>query len=156
MTVDRTTVVTGELIEPLARLRMDIERGRFQRTLAIVTAFFATLAGGEAFFEHLRGSFCQRVMWTPVWIAPLVAGAGIGAALDARLAKVVLPVTSAASLVDGILGFYLHVREVRRMAGGFRNFLFNFTLGPPLFAPLLLCAVGLLGLLASVLRRERW
>lgn len=142
--------------EALSDLRSNVEHGRFQRMLAIVTAFFAALAGGEAFFEHLRGSFCQRVMWTPVWISPLVVGAGIGAALDARLARLALPITSAASLIDGLLGFYLHVREVRRMAGGFRNFLFNFTMGPPLFAPLLLCAVGVLGLMASVLRRERW
>lgn len=140
----------------LASWRSDVAHGRFQRTLALVTAFFAALAGGEAFFEHLRGSFCQRVMWTPVWISPFVVAAGLGAALDARLTRVALPVASVASLVDGLLGFYLHVREVRRMAGGLRNFLFNFTMGPPLFAPLLLCAVGFLGLVASVLRRERW
>src|SRR6185437_7902641 len=100
--------------DALASLRSNVEHGRFQRMLAIVTAFFAALAGGEAFFEHLRGSFCQRVMWTPVWISPLVVGAGIGAALDARLARLALPITSAASLIDGVLGFYLHVREVGR------------------------------------------
>lgn len=140
----------------LARLQRDVAHGRFQRLLALTTAFFAALAGGEAFFEHLRGSFCQRVMWTPVWISPFVIAAGIGAAWNERVARSVLPITAAASLFDGLLGFYLHVREVRRMAGGFRNFLFNFTMGPPLFAPLLLCAVGFMGLLASVLRREKW
>lgn len=140
----------------VADFRRDVELGRFQRFLALTTAFFAILAGGEAFFEHLRGSFCQRVMWTPVWIAPFVIAAGIGATCSERIARVVLPITAAASLIDGILGFYLHAREVRSMAGGFRNFWFNVTMGPPLFAPLLFCAVGFLGLLASVLRREKW
>jgi hypothetical protein len=138
----------------VADLEYDVSRGRFQQFLALATAFFALVAGGEAFFEHLRGSFCQRVMWTPVWISPLVAGSAVAAALDERAARQVLPFTATASLVDGLLGFYLHLREVDRMAGGLRNFWFNFTMGPPLFAPLLLCAVGLMGLIASALRRE--
>ncbi|HUX88403.1 MAG TPA: hypothetical protein VMW65_15480 [Chloroflexota bacterium] len=137
-------------------LRDDISHGRFQRTLALTTAVFAVIAGGEAFFEHLRGSFCQRIMWTPVWLTPFVVAAGLGAVYSERVARSVLPVTAAASLIDGALGFYLHLRGVDRMAGGLRNFWFNFTIGPPLFAPLLFCSVGVLGLFASVGHRERW
>lgn len=140
----------------LESLRENVSQGHLQQTLALTTAIFAVIAGGEAFFEHLRGSFCQRVMWTPVWLTPFVAVAGIGAVYSEPVARRVLPVTAAASLVDGALGFYLHLRGIDRMAGGLRNFWFNFTLGPPLFAPLLLCSVGLLGLLASLVRRERW
>lgn len=146
----------GRALGLLTGFRRDVALGRFQRFLALTTAFFAAVAGGEAFFEHLRGSFCQRVMWTPVWIAPIVAAAGVGAATSERIARTVLPFTALISLLDGLLGAYLHLREVRRMAGGFHNFLFNFTLGPPLFAPLLFCAVGLLGLVASVVQREDW
>jgi hypothetical protein len=39
------------------------------------------------------------------------------------------------------------------MPGGFRNLQFNFTMGPPLFAPLLLSSVGLLGCIAALARR---
>jgi len=152
----RANNLTRDLSTTFGTLRRDVEYGRFQRLLALTTAFFAAIAGGEAFFEHLRGSFCQRIMWTPVWISPFVIAAGVGAAFDERTARSVLPITATASLLDGILGAYLHLRGVQRMAGGFRNFLFNFTMGPPLFAPLLFCAVGILGLLASALRRERW
>ncbi len=140
----------------LDSVRSDLAHGRFQRLLALTTAIFVVIAGGEAFFEHLRGSFCQRVMWTPVWLTPFVAGAGIGALYSERVARTVLPLTAVASFFDGVLGFYLHLRGVSRMAGGFRNFWFNFTMGPPLFAPLLFCSVGLLGIVASVVRRERW
>jgi hypothetical protein len=154
--------MTEALVERLSRdtigsieqLEREASTGQLQQFLAVSTAFFALLAGGEAFFEHLRGSFCQRTMWTPVWISALVIPSGIGAALDPRIARYVLPLTSAASLVDGLLGFYLHLREVDRMAGGLKNFWFNFTMGPPLFAPLLLCAVGMMGLIAAAMGRE--
>jgi len=139
----------------LRELERDTRSGRFQQFLAITTALFAALAGGEAFFEHLRGSFCQRVMWTPVWISPLVVAAGIGAARNQRVARTVLPITAAAALVDGLLGFYHHLKTVHEMPGGIvGNFWYNFTAGPPLFAPLLFCAIGLLGLIAAAVRRE--
>jgi hypothetical protein len=57
--------------------------------------------------------------------------------------------------VDGLLGFGLHLQGIERMPGGFRNLQFNFTMGPPLFAPLLFSSVGLLGFLAALLRRAR-
>ena len=139
----------------LRALEQSTQSGRFQQTLAIMTAFFAALAGGEAFFEHLRGSFCQRVMWTPVWLSPVVVVAGIGAAGNRDIARTVLPITSTAAIFDGLLGFYHHLKTVEEMPGGIvGNFWYNFTAGPPLFAPLLFCAVGLLGLIASAVRRE--
>jgi hypothetical protein len=149
-----TVRVSPEARDFVRQFEREAETGRLQQFLALSTAFFAVLAGGEAFFEHLRGSFCQRVMWTPVWISALVVPSAIWAAVDARVARYVLPLTAAASLVDGLLGFYLHLREVDRMPGGIKNFWFNFTMGPPLFAPLLLCAVGMMGLIAAALGRE--
>lgn len=146
--------LNASVLSPLVKFEHEVRRGRFQQFLALSTALFAALAGGEAFFEHLRGSFCQRVMWTPVLITPFVVGAGIGAAFDARVARTILPFTALVSLIDGLLGFYFHLKTVREMPGGLRNFWFKFSLGPPLFAPLLFCAVGLMGLIASVLQRE--
>ena len=139
----------------LADFESDVRSGKFQQFLAIATAFFALVAGGEAFFEHLRGSFCQWVMWTPVWLSPIVAAKSVGTALDRNVARTVLPLTSAAAIVDGLLGFYHHLNTVQEMPGGIRgNFWYNFTAGPPLFAPLLFCAVSLMGLIASAARRE--
>jgi hypothetical protein len=57
-------------------------------------------------------------------------------------------------LLDGVLGFFLHLQGIKRMPGGFANLRFNITMGPPLFAPLLLSSVGLLGFLATLLRRK--
>jgi hypothetical protein len=130
-----------------------VRHGRFQRIMALTSAAFAVLAGGEAYFEHLRGSYNMRVMWTPVWVTPPMVAAGVGAAFSERIARVVLPLASAAALLDGLLGFLLHLQGIKRMPGGFGNLRFNVTMGPPLFAPLLVSAVGLLGFIAALLRR---
>jgi hypothetical protein len=122
--------------------------------MAITAALFGILTGGEAYFEHLRGSFNQRVMWTPVWATPPMVAAALGSALSERVARKVLPFTSAVTFLDGLLGFGLHVRGIKRMPGGSDNLQFKITMGPPLFAPLLLSSVGLLGLVAALLRRK--
>jgi hypothetical protein len=135
-------------------LEQRISHGRFQQLMAITAAGFGVLAGGEAYFEHRRGSFNERLMWTPVWVTPPMVGAAIGAALSERVAHRVLPAASAVTFADGLLGFALHMRGIKRMPGGLDNLEFNVTMGPPAFAPLLLCSVGLLGMVAALLRRK--
>src|SRR5438105_3453970 len=131
-----------------------VAHGRFQQGMALTSAAFAILAGGEAYFEHMRGSYNQRLMWTPVWVTPPMVAAAVASAFSRRAAERLLPVTSAASFLDGLLGFALHLRGIYRMPGRFSNLRFNITMGPPLFAPLLFTAVGLLGLISSLLRRS--
>lgn len=149
-----TLTYDSGLGEMTGQIAADIAHGRFQRIMALASAFFAILAGGEVYFEHLRGSFNQRVMWTPVWITPPMLAAAIGAVRSERVARTILPLISTITFIDGLLGFLLHLRGIRRMPGGFSNLQFNVTLGPPLFAPLLFTAVGLLGLIAALLRRR--
>jgi hypothetical protein len=139
---------------PLGGLVTSVGHGRFQRAMALVSALFAVLAGGEAYAEHLRGSFNRRLMWTPVWVTPPMVVAALGAAVSERVARQVLPIAAAVTFLDGLLGFGLHLQGIQRMPGGLRNLQFNFTMGPPLFAPLLFSSVGLLGLIASLLRRK--
>lgn len=141
--------------QAVTHLRDEVAEGRFQRGLALMAAFFAVLNGGEAFYEHLRGSFSQRWMWTPVWLSPIMAAAGIGAYCSARVANTVLPWVSLVTFLEGIVGFCLHLRGISRMAGHFRNLQFNVAMGPPIFAPLLFCSVGFLGLLSAFMQRER-
>lgn len=131
-----------------------VSHGRFQRALALTCATFAVLAGGEAYVEHLRGSFNRRLMWTPVWVTPPMVAAAVGAAFSQRVAEHILPLTSAVTFLDGLLGFALHIQGIRRMPGGLHNLQFNFTMGPPVFAPLLFSSVGLLGLIAALVRRR--
>lgn len=144
---DKARAQTGHLQDEIAH-------GRFQRGLAMAAAFFGLLNGGEVFIEHLRGSYSQRWMWTPVWLSPFMVAAGFGAYWSPRIARTVLPFVSLVTLLEGVIGFGLHLRGISRMAGHFRNLSFNIAVGPPLFAPLLFCSVGFLGLLAALMQRE--
>ena len=143
-------------VGPARGFGSNVAHGRFQRSMALVSASFAVLAGGEAYVEHMRGSFNRRLMWTPVWLTPPMVAAGVGAVFSQRIAVQMLPLTSTITFVDGLLGFGLHLQGIQRMPGGFRNLQFNFTMGPPVFAPLLFSMVGLLGLIAALARRADW
>ncbi len=152
--VRKTSSIAASPRLALRELPAEVAHGQFQKTLALVTAIFAGLSGGEAYFEHMRGSYNRRWMWTPVWVTPPVIAASLGAMQSEPAARKWLPIASLASLFDGLFGFWLHLRGLRRMPGGFQNLDFNVTLGPPLFAPLLFSAVGVLGLIASILKRR--
>jgi hypothetical protein len=131
-----------------------IREGRFQRSLALVTAFASVLGGLEVTLEHYRGSYSQQIMYTPVILSAALALAGVWAALSRWAARVLLPITSILLLIDGLVGFYFHVRGIARKPGGWRVPVMNVIMGPPLFAPLLLALSGYIGLIASLLRRE--
>lgn len=138
----------------IERFAAGVANGRFQRGMALAAAVLAALSGGEAYFEHLRGSFNRRVMWSPVLVSLPMLIAGMGAIASKGVARFLLPIAAAMSFFDGLLGFLLHLRGIKRMPGGFTNLRFNLTLGPPLFAPLLFTATGLLGIIATFLRRR--
>jgi hypothetical protein len=139
----------------LAHVLRNVEHGRFERTLAGITAVGAVITGAEVFLAHDRASFGNKMMWLPVALTPVVACAGIAGVASRRAAKQVLPFVSAAAVVNGMQGTYLHVRGVAQRPGGWRLARYNAEMGPPAFAPLLFSLVGGMGLVASILRRER-
>ncbi len=134
----------------------EARHGRLRRLFAILTAFAALASGWEAYAQHLRGAYDHWLMWTPVALTPpmvLAAGASL---VSGRLGRALLPWLSILVLIDGVVGFVVHVRGVGRLPGGFRMAVYNITMGPPIFAPLFFLIVGFLGLLASALRPERF
>lgn len=133
----------------------DIREGRFQKQLAIATAISAFFSGFEAWYSHYKNNFRYKAQWTPVIIAPLLMAAGLGAVKNKRIAHTVLPALSVAAMADGAVGFAYHARGVIRRPGGLKKPIYNIIYGPPIFAPLLFAASGFLGLLASLLRREK-
>jgi hypothetical protein len=140
---------------PLQRWWTNVRRGRAQRTLAAATAFSALPLGIEIYFEHFRGSFGDKWMWTPVWLSPALTAAGVAGVRSQRVARTWLPVLSALYCLDGLIGVITHVRGVSRKPGGFSEPLFNIVMGPPLLAPGSLALVGGMGLAAAALERER-
>jgi hypothetical protein len=133
----------------------DVAHGRFERSLSALTAMSAAVTGAEVYLEHYRGSFGNKWMWSPVLLAPPLVVAGIGGAFSQRWAKTALPVAAGAYAANGLLGEYFHARGVARKPGGWRLWSYNLPMGPPISAPGLMAMVGGMGLLASVLRRER-
>ena len=139
----------------ISRALCNLRRGRIQRALAAATAFSALPLGAEIYFEHFRGSFGDKWMWTPIALSPLLSVAGIAGVRSERAARTLLPVASALYCLDGLIGVYTHVRGVRKRPGGFREPLYNIVMGPPLLAPGSLALVGAMGLVAAVSSRER-
>ncbi|MEO8957274.1 MAG: hypothetical protein ABI396_05955 [Ktedonobacteraceae bacterium] len=135
-------------------LDQHIREGRFQRSLALITAFSSLLSGLEVTYEHYVGSYSQRIMYTPVLISPLLFIVGIWSVFSRWAARVLLPIASLITLIDGMVGFIFHIRGIKRKPGGWRIPIFNIVMGPPIFAPLLFAISGFLGLIATFLRRE--
>lgn len=133
----------------------DIREGRFQRQVAIVTGVSALLSGFEAYYSHYKNNFRYKVQWSPVIIAPLLAGAAFASVKNRRIATTALPALSVVAGADAAVGFFYHARGVLRRPGGSKHLLYNIMYGPPIFAPLLFGAAGMLGALASLLRRRR-
>lgn len=138
-----------------AHYARDLRRGRAQRTLAAATAFSALPLGLEIYFEHFRGSFGDKWMWTPIALSPLLTAAGLAGVRSERAATTVLPAVSALYCLDGLVGVYTHVQGVRKRPGGFSEPLYNIVMGPPLLAPGSLALVGAMGVAAALVDRER-
>jgi hypothetical protein len=135
-------------------VRSHIREGRFQRSLSLLTAFASLMSGLEVSYEHYRGSYSRRVMYTPVILSAVLFLAGIGSFFSKRIARTILRFVSAVTLVDSLIGFYFHMRGIKRKPGGWRLPMVNMIMGPPIFAPLLFGTSAYLGLIASYLRRE--
>nr|BBH85610.1 hypothetical protein KTC_03610 [Thermosporothrix sp. COM3] len=133
---------------------LHIREGRFQRSLAVITACASLLSGLEVAYEHYIGSYSQKIMYTPVILCCGHILSSIGAIFNRWIARVLLPIMSLLLALDGVVGFFLHIRGVQRKPGGWRLPIFNIVMGPPLFAPLLIATSGFLGLITSFLRSE--
>jgi len=135
--------------------KQDLREGRFQKHMAIAAAISASCSGFEAFYSHYKNNFRYKAQWTPVLVAPLLAAAGMGAVKSQRMAQTWLPAVSGVAMLNGAVGFGYHARGILRRSGGSRLLAYNIIHGPPIFAPLLFAAAGFIGLLASMMRREK-
>lgn len=131
-----------------------IKDGRFQRSLALVTAVSSFVSGLEVSYEHYKGSYSNLIMYTPVILSGVLTGAAIAGFFSGKAARRILRWTSAITLADGIIGFGFHIRGIYRKPGGWRLPIVNIIMGPPIFAPLLFGTAAYLGFMASYLRRE--
>jgi hypothetical protein len=139
----------------IGRLLSNIRDGRLQRLLAFSTAASAPALGLEIYFEHYKGSFGDKWMWTPLVLTPPLTAAGVAGIVSERASRTVLPAVSALYFLDGLVGVLTHIQGIRKRPGGFKEAHYNLVMGPPLLAPGSLCLVGALGLAAAIVKRER-
>lgn len=151
---NETTLSLAHPAKDLEIVTNAIREGRFQRSLALLTAGTSIVSGLEVAYEHYRGSYSRRVMYTPVILSVLLAIAGIAGFFSRCAARTVLRLVSFVTLIDALTGFYFHVRGIKRKPGGWRLPMTNMIMGPPIFAPLLFGTSAYLGLIASYLQRE--
>ena len=101
------------------------------------------------FLFHWRAAFRSKAMYGPVVMAPIIAAAGVAAAV-AR--NDVIGWTAVAifaiGFIDGLIGLALHLRGIAVRVGGFTAR--NLTAGPPPLLPLAFAALALTGGLAVV------
>ncbi len=147
--------LTAEEIAARHPWTIGLREGRFQKHLAMATIVGTFCSGAEALYSHYKNNFRYFAQWTPVIIAPLLMGAAAGAIVSPKIARTWLPAMSALAIADGGVGFFYHARGMVRRPGGLKKPLYNLIYGPPIFAPLLFAACGTIGLLASLMRRER-
>ena len=91
----------------LISTEQDIREGKFQRQVAIVAGISALLSGFEAYYSHYKNNFRYKIQWSPVVIAPLLAGCSVSIGKEARVATTALPALSAVAGADAAVGFYL-------------------------------------------------
>jgi hypothetical protein len=132
-----------------------IRKGRVQKLLAATTALSAPALGTEIYFEHYKGSFGDKWMWTPLVLTPPLTAAGVAGFLSERASRTLLPAVSALYFLDGVAGMVTHLQGLRKRPGGLREAHYNLVMGPPLLAPGSLCLVGALGIAAAIVKRER-
>jgi len=142
------------LVRDEKTILLHIWEGRFQRSLSLITAFSSLLSGLEVTYEHYVGSYSQRIMYTPVFLSLGLFFAAIWAVFNRWAARILLPLVSLVTVIDGVVGFFMHLRGIARKPGGWRIPVVNIIMGPPIFAPLLFAISGFLGLISTFLRRE--
>ena len=87
------------------KLLGEVRTGRFERSLAALTAGGAAITAAEIYTSHDSASFGNRVMWWPVVVIPTLIPAGIASVFSRRVAKTVLPVASALVVANGFSAF---------------------------------------------------
>lgn len=140
--------------QDLRIVQEQVSTGRFQRSLSLISGVASLMSGLEVSYEHYKGSYGQRIMYTPVIMSGTLFLAGVWGAFGGNAARKTLRTVSALTLADCFTGFIFHIRGIQRKPGGWRIPIVNIVMGPPIFAPLLFGTSAYLGFIASFLQPE--
>jgi hypothetical protein len=121
----------------------------FARVYLLVVSVAIIAVGAQAFLLHWRAAFRSKAMYGPVVMAPVLAAAGIAAAVVRNdVVGWIAAVVFAIGFVEGLIGLGLHLRGIAVRVGGFT--VRNLLVGPPPVLPLAFGVLALTGGLAVV------
>lgn len=121
----------------------------YGRVYLLLVAVAFLVVGGQVLLYHWRAAFRARTMYVPVLLAPVLAAAGVVAAVTRNdITGWIAAVVFAVGALVGIVGLVLHLRGTASRIGGFT--LRNLMAGPPPLLPLAYAALALTGGLAVV------
>ena len=119
----------------------------FQRFYLLFVAVAFLLLGLQVSLFHWRAAFSKRTMYFPVVEAPVLALAGVLAAITREGAFGWVEVAIfAVGVVGGLIGLFEHLRGIAHRIGGFT--VRNLVAGPPPLLPATFAAVAFSGGLA--------
>src|SRR6185437_1489270 len=75
----------------LNRALVNVREGRMQKLLSATTAFSVPPLAFEIYYEHYKGSFGDKWMWTPLLLTPPLTAAGIAGVFSEKAARTWLP-----------------------------------------------------------------
>lgn len=117
------------------------------RVLLIFTGLALLMIFIQVTLFHYRQNFRHWAMWGPVVGAPLIGLVAVAMALfNLSWLQIPTAVLLGAGVLTGLGGFVLHVEGVGERVDGYRAQ--NFLVGPPVTLPLMVSAMGVLGLFA--------
>jgi hypothetical protein len=119
----------------------------FQRFYLLFVGAAFLLLGLQVFLFHWRAAFARWTMYLPVAAAPLLALAGIVAAItrEGSIGWIAVAVF-AVGVLGGLVGVVEHVKGIAYRVGGFSPR--NLVAGPPPLLPATFAAVAFSGSLA--------
>lgn len=121
----------------------------FQRFYLLFVGAAFLMLGLQVLLFHWRAAFRKWTMYGPVLLAPVLAAAGVAAAItrDGLIGWVAL-VVFGLGVLDGLVGVFEHLRGIGGRIGGFT--LRNLVAGPPPLLPAMFMALAVSGGLAIV------
>lgn len=117
------------------------------RATTVFVGIVFILIGIQVVLLHYRQNFRHWAMWLPVIGSPLLGVlAIILGVFNIFSMKVFMAILYSIIALAGLIGYYFHFTGVGNRVDGYR--LQNFLVGPPIILPLLITAMGVLGIMA--------
>src|SRR5215207_2347155 len=83
----------------------------FARLYLLLVAVAFLVVGGQVFLFHWRAAFRSKAMYGPVVMAPIIAAAGVAAAIARNdIVGWTAVVIFSIGFLDGLIGLALHLR----------------------------------------------